>query len=129
MAAFSPELLDLLRSEREIELTTYGRKSGKPATVTIWVVPDDAGRVYVRSGYGMASRDWPRNLAASGRGVVRVAGREVAVRARHVDDLAEARRTSTFIKRKYGDQVQVAAGDDPPTPGEQASFELTPAEA
>jgi deazaflavin-dependent oxidoreductase (nitroreductase family) len=129
MAAFSPEMLDLLRSEREIELTTYGRTSGKPATVTIWVTTDDAGRVYVRSGYGMAGRDWPRNLAASGRGIVQVAGRELAVRARHLDDMAEARRTSAFTKRKYGDAVRVAVGDEPATPGEQASFELTPAEA
>lgn len=126
MAAFSPELLDLLRSEREIELTTYGRKTGRPATVTIWVTPDEEGRVYIRSGYGMG-RDWPQNLATSGRARVRVAGREVAVDARHLDDLAEARRASAAIKRKYTDSAQVAAGDDPPTVGEQASFELTPA--
>lgn len=128
MAAFDPELLELLRSEREIELTTYGRKTGKPATVTIWVTPDDDGRVYVRSGYGMG-RDWPQNLAQSGRAVVRVAGRKVAVHARHLDNMVEARRASAAIKRKYADSAQVAAGDDPPTVGERASFELTPMES
>jgi deazaflavin-dependent oxidoreductase (nitroreductase family) len=127
MAAYSPELLDLLRNEREIELTTYGRKTGKPATVTIWVTPDEEGRVYIRSGYGMG-RDWPQNLAAHGRGLMRVAGQDVAVHARHLADMAEARRASAAVKRKYGDAVQVAEGDDPPTVGEQASFELTSAE-
>lgn len=107
MTAFSPALLDLLRSEREIELTTYGRKTGKPATVTIWVTPDEEGRVYIRSGYGMG-RDWPQNLAASGRAVVWVAGCEVAVQARYLDDMSEARRASAAIKRKYTDSAQVA---------------------
>jgi hypothetical protein len=121
---FSPELIEAARTEREAELTTYGRRTGRPSRRTLWFTTDGE-RIYVRSGGGMG-RDWPRNLATVGRGVLHVAGRDVPVRSRQIADVDDARRVGRIIQAKYGPQVRVTSGDEEPTPGETASFELLP---
>ena len=86
---FDPSLLDLAATEKEVGLTTFGRKTGRPSRRIIWISAID-GRLYLRSGLGL-TRDWPKTLQANGRAVLHVAGRDVPVRARHVTDPAEAR--------------------------------------
>jgi deazaflavin-dependent oxidoreductase (nitroreductase family) len=111
----------------EVDLTTWGRKSGQPRRTTIWIWGAD-GRLYVRSGYGMG-RDWPQNLLASGTGILHLAGRDIPVQARHVTDLAEARRCSQMVIAKYPQTPNRPGTGDEPTPGELATFELVPATA
>jgi deazaflavin-dependent oxidoreductase (nitroreductase family) len=111
--------------EKEVELTTFGRKSGKPSRHIIWITALD-GRIYVRSGVGM-TRDWPKNLAANGRAVLHMAGQDLPVRGRHVTDPAEARRMHAPVKAKYSAERPASTGDAPVTPAEEAVFELTPA--
>ncbi len=123
MAIWDRETLDAAAREREVELTTWGRKTGKPARVIIWI-RSDGERIYIRSGGGMG-RDWPQNLLARGRGILHIAGRDIPVRARHVTDMAEARAVNQMGTDKYPSATQPAP-DAPPTPGEQATFELTP---
>ena len=125
MAEFDQAVLDAAARQREVELTTWGRTSGSPARVTIWIW-GDGRHLYIRSGAGM-SRDWPRNLLASGQGILHLAGRDIPVRARHVDDPAEARAGATWINQKYDASLQPSGEGDPLTPAEQATFELTPA--
>ncbi len=127
MAQFDQTVLDAAARQREVELTTWGRVSGRPARVTIWIW-GDGRHLYIRSGAGM-SRDWPRNLLARGQGILHLAGRDIPVRARHVVDPAEARAGVTWINHKYGASLQPSREGDPLTPAEQATFELTPAEA
>jgi deazaflavin-dependent oxidoreductase (nitroreductase family) len=124
MAGFDTATLDAAAREREVELTTWGRKSGKPARVTIWIW-GDGQRLYVRSGGGLG-RDWPQNLLARGHGVLHLAGRDIPVRARHVTDPAEARAGAALVNRKYGTAMQPSPEGELPTPAEQATFELTP---
>jgi len=57
---FPSDVLDAIAKEREVRLTTYGRKTGKETSVTIWIVTDGK-RVFIRSGQGLA-RHWPKNL-------------------------------------------------------------------
>jgi len=71
MNEFSPDVLQAAAREREVQFTTYGRKTGKPRRVTIWI-GTDGQRLYIRSGQGMR-RHWPQNLLAKGEGVVRLA--------------------------------------------------------
>ena len=122
--SFPAEVIAAAAREREVKLTTKGRRTGKPHTVTIWVSPD-GDRLFIRSGGGLG-RDWPQNLMAAGSGVLHVGGKDVPVRARHVTDAAEARAVSGFVRRKYGINVTTSAEGQALTPGEAASFELLP---
>ena len=127
MAGFDQALLEASEREREIDLTTWGRKSGKPARVTLWIW-GDGRRLYVRSGGGMR-RDWPRNLLARGRGILHLAGADIPVRARHVTDPVEARSGSDMVVRKYRVALQRSPDEDGLTQAEKATFELTPDDA
>jgi hypothetical protein len=126
MAAFDAALLSACATTREVELTTFGRRTGRAARVIIWVVTDGE-RVYIRSGQGL-TRDWPRNLLARGRAVLHVEGRDVPVRGALLP-AEEGRRVSGLVAAKYGAGVRRSAPGEPPTPGEQTTFELTPDEA
>jgi hypothetical protein len=107
-----------------VQLTTFGRSTGRPARVTLWIW-GDGERLYVRSGGGLA-RDWPRNLLARGQGILHLAGRDIPVRARHVTDPAEARAGAGLITRKYHASYRPSPAGEPLTPAEAATFELTP---
>ena len=127
MDSFPPEVIDAAKREREVTLTTYGRKTGKPHDVTIWIATDGT-RLYIRSGQGL-SRQWPQNFIARGKGLLRVGNVTVKVKPRLVTDPAEARATSELYRRKYGPFVKASKPNQPLTPGEQATFELLPAES
>jgi len=126
VAEFDQTVLDAAAREREVELTTWGRVSGQPSRVIIWIW-GDGHHLYIRSGGGM-SRDWPRNLLARGQGILHLAGRDIPVNARHVVDPAEARAGVRWINRKYHASLLPSLEGEPLTPAEQATFELTPAE-
>ena len=122
---FSDEVLAAAARLPEVELTTYGRKTGKPHRTTIWVW-GDGRRLFIRSGAGLG-RDWPQNLLANGRALLHLGDLEVPVTPRHVTDLAEARALHPLVERKYGEAARRSIGEGPPTPAEQATFEILPA--
>lgn len=121
---FRQVVLEAAAREREVELTTYGRRTGRLHRTTVWI-STDGRRLFVRSGGGLA-RDWPRNLLARGDGVLHVSGVDVPVLARHVTDPARARSVTQLVVDKYGPTVQRSPDEGPPTPAEQATFELLP---
>jgi hypothetical protein len=123
MAEFSAAVLESAAREREIELTTYGRSTGAERRNVLWL-SGDGRRLYVRSGGG-PGRHWTRNVFARPEGVLHVGGHDVPVRFRHLDP-AEAREVTSLVIAKYGSNVHRPADGDPPTPAEQATFELTP---
>ena len=127
MAGFDQATIETALREREVELTTWGRKTGNPARVIIWIWGDET-RLYIRSGGGLG-RDWPQNLLTSGKGILHLAGQDIAVRARHVTDAAEARAGAAMVNRKYETANKPSADGEPLTPAEQATFELTPDDA
>ena len=112
--------------QREVSLTTIGRKTGKPHKVTIWIATDGE-RLFIRSGQGM-KRVWPKNLIARGEATLDLDGRQINVRPRHVTDPAEARVVSRLVRKKYGSVVKTSNPGEPLTPAEQATFELIPIE-
>lgn len=124
MAGFGQAVLDRTAREREVDLTTWGRRTGRPTRVTLWIWGDDQ-HLYVRAGGGM-SRDWPRNLLAHGRGILHLGDQEIPVRARQVTDPAEARRGAELINRKYNAGATPSAEGGPLNRAEQATFELLP---
>lgn len=121
---FDRALLEAAAREKEVELTTFGRKTGKPSRRIMWITSLD-GRIYVRSGLGL-TRDWPKNLVANGRAVLHIGGQDIPVKARHVTDPAEARAMHAPVKAKYDAERSSSTGDEPLTAAEQAVFELTP---
>ena len=124
---FDPAILSAAAEQKEVEITTFGRKTGNASKRIIWIsVIGD--RIYVRSGLGLG-RDWPQNLLANGRAVLHLDGREVPVRARHVTDAEEARSMHAPVKAKYNAERPSSTGSEPLTPAEQAVFELLPADA
>lgn len=124
MPRWEPATIDAAAREREVRLTTWGRRTGSPHQVTIWIA-SDGERLFVRSGGG-PGRDWTRNLLSNGRATLHIAGRDVPVRGRYVTDPAEARAVARIVRGKYGANVQVSDDDQPLTAAEQATFELLP---
>jgi hypothetical protein len=124
MNKFPSDVLDAMAKEKEVHLTTYGRKTGKESGVTIWIVTDGK-KVYIRSGQGL-KRYWPKNLLERPEGTVQLDSKVVRFRSRHITDPAEARYSSKLYGPKYGDFVKPSNESDPLTPGEQAAFELLP---
>lgn len=127
MAGWDQATLDAAAREREVELTTWGRTTGKPTRVILWIWGDGT-RLYIRSGGGMG-RDWPQNILAGGRGILHLAGRDIPVRARHVTDESEARAGAVMVNRKYETTNQPSPEGGPLTAAEQSTFELTPDDA
>jgi deazaflavin-dependent oxidoreductase (nitroreductase family) len=125
MANFTDDVLKAAAKEREVTLTTYGRKTGKPHEVTIWL-STDGQRLYIRSGQGLG-RQWPQNFLARGEAVLRLGKQAVKVKPQLVTDPSQARATSDLYTKKYGLPVKASEPDQPLTPGEQATFELIPA--
>lgn len=125
VGTFSQQVLETAAREREVTLTTYGRKTGKPSDVTIFVVTDGK-RLFILSGQGMV-RQWPQNLLARGEGVLHLGGLDVKVKARHVTDPAETRMVPELYGSKYGPNFGPPKPGEPPKLSEQATFELIPA--
>lgn len=87
-----------LRDASTLELTTTGRKSGKPRTVTIWFVVDD--RLYVQSGKE-GKTDWYQNVLANPAVTVKIDDREFRGQARTITDAAETARVHELFTQKY----------------------------
>ena len=122
MASFDKDVLDAVATEREVELTTWGRKTGNPSRVILWVF-GEGDRVFIRSGGGL-NRDWPQNFMARGEAILHVKEKDVPVIGEHVTDRDLARQVSAMASKKYQSNVQQSQGDEPLTPGESATFEL-----
>jgi deazaflavin-dependent oxidoreductase (nitroreductase family) len=126
MGSFRPEVIEAAKAEREVKLTTYGRKTGQPHEVTIWITTDGS-RLYIRSGQGL-SRQWPQNLMARGEGLLHLDKTTVKVKPRLVPDPGEARAVSQMYNAMYGSSINASKPDEELTPGERATFELIPAD-
>ena len=124
MTQFPKDVLDAVAKDKEVRLTTHGRKTGKESSVTIWIVTD-GNKVYIRSGQGL-KRHWPKNLLERPEGTLDLEGKTVRFKSRHITDPAEARHSSKLYGPKYGPSVKPSNESEPLTPGEQAAFELLP---
>ena len=81
------------------DVTTIGRRSGRPHEIEIWFgVLDDT--MYLISGNGPTA-DWYRNALANPRVTVRLAGETRAGVARDVSDPVERRRVGDLMGEKY----------------------------
>jgi deazaflavin-dependent oxidoreductase (nitroreductase family) len=84
-----------------LELTTIGRKSGKPHSATVWFVYEGgADCLYVQSGKS-GETDWYLNLLKTAAVTVKIGERRLSGQATAIDDAAETARVHGLFKRKY----------------------------
>lgn len=81
--ALTPEDLKRLASIRTIDLTTFGRKSGRPRRIEIWWFHVD-GRFIITGTPGQ--RDWLANVRANPTVVIHVDGQDIETTARPIED-------------------------------------------
>ncbi|MDH3731844.1 MAG: nitroreductase family deazaflavin-dependent oxidoreductase [Acidimicrobiia bacterium] len=80
-------------------LTTVGRRSGLARTIPlIYISEGDAFFVANARPAGERQNPWVLNLRASGRGLVKLRGRSVAVTARELDDAEAGRWWPPFVE-------------------------------
>ena len=91
--------MNAIAEARSLKLTTTGRRSGKPHTVTLWFVPHQ-GRIYVSTN-DFQRRDWCRNILACPEVRVVVGGVEMDGTARPVDNPAQRDEIKRLRYERY----------------------------
>ncbi len=92
--------LDRHGSRKTIDLTTIGRRSGKPRTVTIWFVSGDDGSVLVQHVARKAAH-WYRNLCANPSVQVDFGDGPIEARARPLEDAQQIADVMAKVGKKY----------------------------
>ena len=103
--AVTPEDRDRFASIRTIDLTTFGRKSGKPRRIEIWWFHVN-GRFIITGTPGR--RDWLANVKTNPSVIVHVDGRDIETTASVIED--RDRRLEVFTEpntRWYSTQAQL----------------------
>jgi deazaflavin-dependent oxidoreductase (nitroreductase family) len=91
-----------LASDRTIDITTIGRRSGEPRRIEIWFYRYD-GRVFLSGSPGR--RDWYANLLANPEFTFHLKGSvqaDLPARARPISDEAERRAVIAGILQELG---------------------------
>ena len=91
-----------LESDRTIDITTLGRRSGEPHRIEIWFYRYD-GRVFLSGSPGR--RDWYANLLANPEFTFHLKGSvqaDLPARARPISDEAERREVIAGILQELG---------------------------
>lgn len=90
--------LGVVKDRGTLDITTTGRRSGKPHTVPIWFVAEGT-TLYL--GTLNAKRDWVRNLSKTPEVGLDIGGLRLRGRATTVTDAALERHIHDLITRKY----------------------------
>jgi len=91
--------LERIHDASTVELTTTGRKTGKPHTKPVWFVVDE-GRIVVQAGKA-GKADWYRNLQKNPVVTVRQGAYQFRTRATPVADSARVDEIHQLFLKKY----------------------------
>ncbi len=91
--------LEALKRTRTCRITTYGRKTGKPHTVTIWFACGDDGRVYL--GTLKLGRDWPKNVQKNPEVEVQIGDLRLRGRCAALGDPGKREQIERLLASKY----------------------------
>jgi len=103
MAATKEAIGAALERGHTIDITTTGRRSGKPRRIEI-VFHNIDGRIYISGIPRPEKRDWLLNLEANPRFIFHLKGRtqaDLKATARVIDDEAERRRVLAQVARAW----------------------------
>ena len=87
-------------AKRTVRLTTRGRKSGAPRTVTIWFVADGPRRILVQHATGAAA-NWYHNLVKEPAVTIDFGNGPITARATPITDPARIQQVLAAVRRKY----------------------------
>jgi deazaflavin-dependent oxidoreductase (nitroreductase family) len=91
--------LEKVADQSTVELTTLGRKSGKPHTKPIWFVYDQ-GHFYLQSGKE-GKTDWYQNLRKNPQLTLKVGTVTANGKAKFIKDAKETERIHELFSKKY----------------------------
>lgn len=91
--------LEKVADQSTLEITTIGRKSGKPHTKPIWFVYDQ-DRLYLQAGKG-GKTDWYRNLKKNPQMTLKIDTLTFNGRAKFITDPEETERIHGLFRSKY----------------------------
>jgi len=91
--------LEKVADQSTVELTTIGRKSGKPHTKPIWFVYDQ-GHLYLQSG-SEGKTDWYLNLKKNPQLTLKIDTITFSGKAKFIDDAKETERIHGLFSSKY----------------------------
>jgi deazaflavin-dependent oxidoreductase (nitroreductase family) len=91
--------LEKAADQSTIEITTLGRKSGKPHTKPIWFVYDQ-GHLYLQSGKA-GKTDWYQNLKKNPQLTLKVGTVTANGKAKFISDPKETERVHALFSKKY----------------------------
>lgn len=90
--------LQAVAARQTLILTHYGRKSGKPYTVTIWFAVD-GDKVYLPT--ASVTRQWVRNVRQTPKVEMSIGGVAFAGKARFLSKISERDDAMSRVLRKY----------------------------
>ena len=93
------DALARVADESTLEITTIGRKSGKPRTKPIWFIYDQ-GALYIQSGKD-GKTHWYRNLQKSPQVQLKIGQLVLTGKAQFVTDVATTERVHDLFRSKY----------------------------
>ena len=91
--------LQQVANESNVEITTIGRKSGKPHTKPIWFVYDQ-GHLYLQAGQE-GKTDWYQNLRKNPQMTLKIGTASFSGKAQFIDDEKETERIHGLFSQKY----------------------------
>jgi len=103
MAANRDAIQDALARGQTIDITTTGRRTGKPRRIEI-VFHNIGGRIYISGQPRPEKRDWLRNLEADPHLTFHLKGRtraDLTALARVIDDVGERRQVLPHVARAW----------------------------
>jgi deazaflavin-dependent oxidoreductase (nitroreductase family) len=87
-------------ARKTVRLTTRGRKTGEPRTVTIWFVADGPRRILVQHAT-RAQANWYRNLLADPVIVIDFGDGPISARAAPIAARERIQEVLALVRRKY----------------------------
>lgn len=91
--------LEKVANHSTVEITTIGRKTGKPHTKPIWFVYDQ-GHFYLQSGKG-GETDWYQNLQKNPQITLKIDTLTLRGTAKFITDPQEVERIHGLFRNKY----------------------------
>jgi len=91
--------LEKVADQSTVELTTLGRKSGKPHTKPVWFVYDQ-GHFYLQSGKD-GKTDWYQNLKKNSQVTLKIGTVTANGKAKFINDAKETERIHELFSKKY----------------------------